>query len=163
MFSFLLWKEMVQSLLNQHLTVIAKIWTVILVINLIRSKLLLEDVLVLQGPSSRCQWENISQLQIMLKIQILLRSVFMISTVFKLESEETGCLLATGLDVCLYVQILLYSIHYCLHMGQSLFRPIFILFLRQKIVEITPQRSPQWKQRGAKRKLSMTIMEVSRI
>ena len=76
-------------------------------------------MLFLQTPSSCCQWEKISQLQIMTKIQRLLRCFVTISTVFKLESEETEYLPATGLDICIYEQIHLYSVHYSLNMDKA--------------------------------------------
>ena len=67
-----LWKEMVLSHLNQHLTLIAIMWTVILVMKLIITETHCEDVLVLQGPSSLGYWEKSMKLQIMNKIQKLI-------------------------------------------------------------------------------------------
>ena len=83
MFSFLLWKEMVQSRLNQHLNVSVTTWKVIPVL-LITKQLFCEDALVLQGPSSFGHWENKMQLQIINNIQRLIRSV-LISKTFRLE------------------------------------------------------------------------------
>ena len=143
---------MFQSCLNRHLTSIAKIWTVTPVIKIITWMFPPEDVLVLQGPSSCCHWEQYKELQIMGKIQRLMRSFLDISTDFRLEHEETGYLPTTGSNIDFCTWINLYSILYCLDKDFSCFN--LFLFLQQ-LVEITPQRSPQ-KQRGAKRKLAMT-------
>ena len=114
-----------------------------------------EDVLVMQGPSSCCHWKQYKKLQIMDKIQRLMRSFLDISTDFRLEHEETVYLPATGSDIDFCVWINLYSILYYIHLDKACSCFNLFLFLQQQIVEITPQRSPQ-KKRGAKRKLAMT-------
>ena len=118
-----------------------------------------EDMCVLQGPSSCCHQEEYKELQIMDKIQRLMRFFLHISTDFRLEHEETGYLPATGSDIDFCAWINLYSTLYCIHLDKACSCFNLFLFLQEQLVEkpieITPQRCPQ-KQRGAKRKLAMT-------